>query len=94
MINLWYQISDRIDNFETPKEKLDVIRELLSLDEISEDIKAELRNLYSNIILHSHLQLNFPVPVKPKKVRAPRVKKPVVDAPAVKSSAEPTADQA
>lgn len=93
-MTLWYQTYDRIDTFETSQEKLDCLHELLAMDGIPEVVRDELRTFIGNILIHDHLESKYPVPVKPKKVRAPRVKKPVVDAPVVKSSAEPTADQA
>lgn len=85
-MTLWYSISDRIDNFETSQEKLDILYELLSIGGIPESIRDELRNIVGNILIQDHLESKYPIPVKEKKPRAPRKKKVIVDVPAVEDT--------
>ena len=92
-MTLWYQTYDRIDNFETSQEKLDVLHELLAMDGVPEIVRDELRIFIGNILIHDHLESKYPVPVKEKKPRAPRKKKVIVDAPVVKSSVGSAEDQ-
>ena len=83
MTTLWYQTYDRIDTLETSQEKLDVLHELLAMDGVPEIVRDELRAFIGNILIHDHLESKYPMPVKPKKVRAPRKKKVIADAVAV-----------
>ena len=102
-MTLRYDTYERIETFKTSQEKLDVLHELLAMDGLPEIIRDELRTFIGNILIEDHLKLKYPEPVKEKKPRAPRKKKLIIDvpleqdgldAPVVKSSAEPTADQA
>lgn len=78
---LWYQTYDRIDNFKTSQEKLDILHELLAMDGVPEIVRDELRNFVGNILIQDHLELKYPVPGKEKKPRAPRKKKLIADVP-------------
>lgn len=89
---------DLIDQLKTAQEKKDVIHDLLTIDGIHEEIRDELRGILSNIMIKEYMDEKYPSPVKEKKKRAPRVKKPItdagevqggLDAPVVKRSAEP-----
>ena len=78
-MTLWYQTYDRIDTFETSQEKLDCLHELLAMDGVPEVVRDELRTFIGNILIHDHLESKYPIPIKPKKPRAPRKKKVIVD---------------
>ena len=92
-MTLWYQTYDRIDTFETSQEKLDCLHELLAMDGVPEVVRDELRTFIGNILIHDHLESKYPIPIKPKKPRAPRKKKPTVDPVVVESSVVSAEDQ-
>ena len=63
------------------QDRLDALHDLLTVNELHEDIRKELQVLLSNHLITDYLDTKFPEPVKEKRKRTPRVKKPVADAP-------------
>lgn len=81
MLELDYDILARLNELSS-QDKVDAIHDLLAIGEIHDDIRKDLQIILSNHIIQEYLDTKYPVipVVKEKKKRAPRVKKPIVDA--------------